>query len=361
MGLAQLWRSFAQSVADDVRSFDWDSPRTLRAIVTGAATALAVIAAVACNLDYPMWSGLSAFTVTQATARATLLKGLLRTAGTLAAALVATFLLGYIAGNNILLLGALFIAVSYPLYRSFRSAYPYAWLLASITLGIILTAAMNDPTIGLHFAAYRAAEICLGTIVACWMSYLLLPAASDPEHDLALTAAHKVPKRVARRTAIEAGVGIVVVVTLYDWFDLPGFSAAAVSMTRISDPNPELGRQRGFLRLVGCAVGGTLALALVAAGIESLFAMAIVLLVACGIFGYFFYGSPASAYAGMQAGFAFVIAFAPQDQPTTTFDPAIERLAGIVLALIVFWLVDALIGAPTAERPTAEKTAAQKP
>lgn len=131
---------------------------------------------------------------------------------------------------------------------------------------------------------------------------------------------------------------------LYDWFDLPGFSAAAVSMTRIADPNPELGDQRGFLRLVGCIVGGTVAVALVAASINSLTAMAVVLFAACAIFGYVFSGSPASAYAGMQAGFAFVIAFSPQDQPTTTFDPAIERLAGIVLAMVVFWLVDALFG-----------------
>lgn len=183
MGLDELWRRFGRSLADDVRTFDWEGPRVRRGLVTGLATALAVLAAIACNLDYPMWSGISAFTVTQATVRATLLKGVLRTIGTVLGALAAAVLLGYIAGNNILLLGTLFAAVSYPLYRSFRSAYPYAWLLGGITIGIVLMAAMSDPTIGLHFAAYRAAEISVGTIVACLVSYLLLPAASVPERD----------------------------------------------------------------------------------------------------------------------------------------------------------------------------------
>ena len=355
MRLDELWRRFVGSLADDVRGFDWESPRARRGFVTGLATALAVVAAIACNLDYPMWSGVSAFTVIQATARATLLKGIFRTIGTVTGAAAAAVLLGYIAGNSILLLGTLFFAVSYPLYRSFRSAYPYAWLLGAITIGIVLMSAMDDPTIGLHFAAYRAAEICLGTIVACVASYLLLPAASDPERDLALASAPDTPEAVARRTAIEAGVGIILVVMLYDWFDIPGFSAAAVSIMRIVDPAPELGSQRGFLRLVGCTAGGTLAVVLIAASIDSLFAMALALFVACSIFGYVFSGPPAIAYAGMQAGFAFVIAFSPQDSPPTTFDPAIERLAGIVLAMIVFWLVDALLGVRAAAGTTAEK------
>ena len=62
------------------------------------------------------------------------------------------------------------------------------------------------------------------------------------------------------------------------------------------------------------------------------------------MFGYFASGSAASAYGGMQAGFAFLIAFVEGNGPALSLTPAIDRLAGIFLAVLVFWLLDALIG-----------------
>ncbi len=347
--LAAHWRAFAAAVGDDVRGFDWESERTGRALATGLATAAAVLAAMALDLDYPMWSGISAFLVVQASARATALKSVLRIAGTLGAALVSVLVLGFVADSHIGLVLALFAGVSYPLYRSYRSAYPYAWQLGAITTGIILVAALADPAIGLRYAAYRAAEIGTGTLAAYAVARLALPGSLGPEVDLALAKPTETSAPLAERAALEAGLGVVLVTLVYDWLDLPGFSSATVSMTRLVDPNPDLGRHRGLLRLIGAAVGGAAGLVAAGLSIDALPGLALGVFSASAVFAYFFAGAPASSYAGMQGGMAFLIAFAPGLAPVTTLEPAIDRLAGIIVAMLVFWLIDAMITPP--DRP----------
>jgi Predicted membrane protein len=356
--IAGHWESFAQAIGDDIRSLGADRLRERRAIATGLAVALAIYAALLLNLDYPMWSGMSALTVLGATVRATTVKGVLRIVGTMAGALLAVLLLVFIAGLGWLVVATLFATVSYSLYRSYVSPYPYAWLLGGITTGLVLMQSMADPTIGLHVAAYRAGEIVVGVVCAFVVGILILPPASDDAHDRALAIAKRIDRRLALRTALEAGFGICVVVWLYDWFDLPGFSGAAISLTRIVDPDPELGRHRGFLRLLGCTVGGGIGLALVGASIDFLPAFLAATFVCCTIFGYVFAGPPASAYAGMQAGFAFIIAYAPTVTPSDTLEPAIDRFAGILLAFAVFWMIDALFAPEPTSEPPASETAA---
>lgn len=359
--LASRWTSFTAAIADDARSLGQDEARTRRAVATGIATALAIYVALLLNLDYPMWSGMTALTVTAATVRATLLKGAMRAVGTIGAAAVAIVLLGFIAGSEWTMLAALFVTVAYALYRSFTSVYPYAWLLGGITIGLILMDAMASPTSGLHIAAYRAAEILVGVISAFAVGILLLPPASDPAHDRALAVTPNVERSLAARTAIEAATGICVVVVAYALFNLPGFASAAVSLTRMVDPNPELGRHRGFLRVIGCGVGGGLGLAMVSLSIDQLAVYLLLIGFFCSIFGYVFAGRPASAYAGMQAGFAFIIAFAPTTAPTATLSPAIDRFAGIILAFVVFWAIDLLFAAAPPAPAASPTDAAASP
>ncbi len=345
--IGRYWREFCGAIAADVRDFSWDSPRVRRAVTTGLACALAVLTGIVLDLDNPMWSGMTAFTVTQASAAATTIKGLLRGLGTIAGALVGAIALGFIAGSHVELTIALFAGVTYALYRSYLSRYYYAWLLGAITIGLVLMTTMAEPDAGLHIAGYRAAEIVAGVLTAWVVANLLLPEATDPQKDRALIAQPALrSRRAAALAAAEAGIAIVLVVLLYDWFDLPGFSSAAVSMTRIADPDPKLGRRRAFLRAIGCIAGAAAGLCAVGLSFDTLAGLLLVLFIACAVFGYVFAGPPASAYAGMQAGFAFLIAFVEGSGPARALDPAIDRLAGIFLAVAVFWLVDALIGAP---------------
>ena len=53
--------------------------------------------------------------------------------------------LSLFAQDHLALAAALFVSVTYALYRSFRSPYPYAWLLVGITLGVVLMSTIADP------------------------------------------------------------------------------------------------------------------------------------------------------------------------------------------------------------------------
>lgn len=358
--LGKYGDDFVAAVAADFHTLGQNPLRNRRALAIGAATALAVWGALLLNLDYPMWSGMSALTVTSATVQATLLKGILRIVGTIAGALLAAFLVGFVAGNNLLSMIALFTTVYFALYREYTSPYPYAWILFGVTCGLILMESMAVPASGLHVAAYRAAEILVGVISTFIVSAFLLPPESDPAHDRALAAAKLDNPALARRVALEAAVGLCIVVGLYAFLGLPGFTSAAVSLTRVVDPQPELGRQRALLRLLGCFIGGGTGLALVAASIQLLPAFLFVIFVFATIFGYMLSGSAAISYAGLQAGFAFVIAYAPSITPTTTLDPAIDRFAGILLAFVVFWVIDMVFATDPPAPPQASKERAAK-
>lgn len=307
---------------------------------------MAVLGAIVLDLDYPMWSGMSAFTCLQASFAATELKVLLRALGTIAGGLLGIFLIGFVAQDHSALFALLFASVSYALYRSYLSRWMYAWLLGGITIGLILMTTMADANAGLHAGAYRAAEVAVGAFAAWLAGAMMLPRMTDPVTDRALMAEPKLrSRRLAALTALEGGTGIAVVVLLYDAFDLPGFASGAVSITRIADPDPQVGRHRGFLRLIGCIVGGAAGLLMVGFGIDSLPTLLFWVFAWCTVFGYFGSGSAASGYAGMQAAFAFCVAFVPGQLPTTTLAPAIDRFAGIVMAMAVFWMIDFVIGA----------------
>lgn len=352
--VARHWRQFADGIRADIVGLDPAGPRVRRAIACGLAVALAVWCAVVLDLDFPMWSGMSAFICLQASVAATALKGLLRTVGTIAGALLAAFLVGFIADDHVALLAAVFVCVTYALYRSYLSRYMYAWLLGCITVALVLMSTIADPAAGLHVAAYRATEIIVGVAAAWAAGVLLLPEATDPHTDLALLDLPKLQsKRHAAFTALEGGIGIAAVLVLYAVLDLPGFSSASLSVARIADPDPQVGRHRGFLRLIGCIVGGAAGLVMVGFAIDWLPALLFWLFAWCTVFGYFGSGSPGSAYFGIQAAFAFCIAFVPGAEPAATLEPVIDRLAGILVGVAVFWVIDVIVGAAGGEGSTA--------
>jgi uncharacterized membrane protein YccC len=350
------WQQFADGIRSDVAAFDPARPRGRQAAACGLAVAAAVGAAILLDLDYPMWAGMSAFTCLQVSAAATELKALVRIAATIAGALFAALVIGFIADDHAALVIALFASVSYTLFRSYLSRYAYAWWLGGFTIGIVLLTTMADADTGLRAAAYRTAEVVLGVAAAWGASALLLPPSAGVAKDRALLAEPSLhSSRRALFAALEGGAGIVLVVILYDLFDLPGFASATLSITRIADPNPDVGRHRGFLRLIGCVVGAAAGLLMVGFAVEWLPVLLFWLFFWCTVFGYFGSGSPASSYAGLQAAFAFCVAYVPTTAPATTLEPAIDRLAGILLAMVAFWAIDVVVGACDGEPDSGKR------
>lgn len=341
--VARHWDEFTAAVAADSAAFTLDHPRVRLAAACGLSAAVATYLALLMNLDMPLWAAISAVVCTSVSFTAITLKAELRIIGTLGGAALSAFLIGFIADNDWMLCVALVLSVGYALYRAYLSAFMYAWVLAAMTSAIVYLTTLAEPATGLHAAGYRTAEIIVGVIASGVMGWLLLPATTTPEKDLALVKPVLHSRRSAAMAGIEAALGVLGVIFLYGALDLPGFSAAAISITRVADPDPKLGRHRGFLRLVGCGFGMAAGLFVLwlspSTTIEMLFWVAL----GSAVFGYFSSGPAASAYAGLQGGIAFLVALITGNAPATSLTPVIDRLAGVVLALFVFWVVDAVL------------------
>jgi uncharacterized membrane protein YccC len=196
--VSQHWRRFADGIRADIAGFDPAGLRTRRAVACGVAVALGVLCAIILDLDFPMWSGISAFICVQSSLAATALKGVLRILGTIGGGLLAAFVVGIVGDNHVALFVALLVSVSYALYRSYLSRYTYAWLLSGITIGLVMLTSIAEPAAGLEAAAYRVSEVVVGVIAAWIVVALLLPEHLDPRTDHALM---DTPKLQSRRHA----------------------------------------------------------------------------------------------------------------------------------------------------------------
>jgi uncharacterized membrane protein YccC len=142
---------------------------------------------------------------------------------------------------------------------------------------------------------------------------------------------------VERRVALLAGLVLVLVPVLWGLFDLPAVTQIAISVLVVIDRDAIALRRRGRQRLLGCAAGGAMGLALLALGLDGL----LVWLVALGggifLFSSLTLGGGPNAYVGIQGGLTLIMALVTGPGPPDALLPVLDRLAGVTLgvALVV--------------------------
>lgn len=92
-------------------------------------------------------------------------------------------------------------------------------------------------------------------------------------------------------------------------------------------------------RLIGCTLGGGLALGSLAIVEMNLYDFIILLFFAVWGFSYFMFKFPKYAYIGLQANMALIIALAQEGGPPTLLDPPLQRLAGVVIGIVASFIV----------------------
>jgi len=63
-------------------------------------------------------------------------------------------------------------------------------------------------------------------------------------------------------------------------------------------------------------------------------------------FAYFATGGPGAGYAGIQGGITFLLTVTEGTAPAQSLDAPIDRLAGIVVAIPLFWAIELLFEGP---------------
>ena len=129
---------------------------------------------------------------------------------------------------------------------------------------------------------------------------------------------------------------------VYEAIDWSGIHTALITCTFIALESTEATLYKGTLRIVGCVIGGALALFSIVFLMPHMETIAsLVVLVACAsaIAGWVATGSQRISYAGLQLAFAFFYSVFQGYAPDTDLDNVRNRVAGILFGLIVTGLV----------------------
>src|SRR5213592_1806224 len=129
---------------------------------------------------------------------------------------------------------------------------------------------------------------------------------------------------------------------VYGAIDWSGIHTAFITCTFIALESTEATLYKGTLRIVGCVIGGALALFSIVFLMPHMETIAsLVVLVACssGIAGWVAAGSERISYAGLQIAFAFFYSVFQGYAPDTDLDNVRNRVIGILFGLIVTGLV----------------------
>jgi uncharacterized membrane protein YccC len=341
------WTRLRQNAA----AFVTPGPRMVDELECAASVLLAIAFGHVAGAKNISWAAFSGYMVMRSHVSATLVRGLLRIAGTGLGAMVAVWLTPLVVQSPALSALALAAVGGLTLYGSLTSRHSYAWLFVGLTFEMILLDQMRHPAEPLlAFAASRAREVIAGT-TACMLVSLVStlslrrfwPAAPPP-----------LPQGVgwhkeAARHAAQAALALAALPFLGRTWREPDLAQAAVTIMAVMlVPVSSIGAsgfapvsRRVLLRVAGCAAGAAMAAAFLflAHGAPLAPATATVL-VAGTVLGvavgrHIENGQGSLAYGGTQFVLAILVTLVPDSYAQAHIGPALERLVGILAGILL--------------------------
>jgi uncharacterized membrane protein YccC len=125
---------------------------------------------------------------------------------------------------------------------------------------------------------------------------------------------------------------------VYEAIDWSGIHTAFITCTFIALESTEATLYKGTLRIVGCVIGGALALLTIVflmPHMETIASLIVVVACASAVAGWVATGSEMISYAGLQIAFAFFYSVFQGYAPDTDLGNVRNRLVGILFGLVV--------------------------
>src|SRR5256884_7864255 len=144
------------------------------------------------------------------------------------------------------------------------------------------------------------------------------------------------------RFALKVTLAATFCYILYSAIDWSGIHTAFITCTFIALESTEATLYKGTLRIVGCVIGGALAvfsIVFLMPHKETIASLVVLVACASAIAGWGATGSERIRYAGLQIGFAFFYSVFLRFAPDTDLDNVRNRVVGILFGLIVTGLV----------------------
>lgn len=142
------------------------------------------------------------------------------------------------------------------------------------------------------------------------------------------------------KNSIKAGLSVILALAFWLTSNWPGGINGIISSLLISvRKNLVDMKYVSIHRLVGCALGGGIALLSLFFFEFSIGELVCVMLLCVWGFTYFMFKVPYYSYVGLQANIALIISLAQEGGPPVLLDPPLQRLAGIVIGIAASFIV----------------------
>ncbi|MCS0500886.1 FUSC family protein [Ancylobacter mangrovi] len=321
-----------------------------QAFATASGVLVAVYIALWMGLAEPYWAALSVMIIANTDRDALFTKGVLRVTGTLIGVTLGYFVGQWMEGLPVQQAVLVTASAALGTYGRQRSAYGYAWFYGALTFMLVMLYTMVQPQDLYDFAFDRCYEIMIGVVCGTLSNWALGPRAGElPAHLVAQPSA-ATPEN-ALRQALIAGLGTIIIVLIWAYFDLPQLPQVLISSLIVVDSDPMATRHRGFQRILGCIIGGTAGLIVIGIDASDPWWWTAALFFGVFTFARLHLAKSPNAYIGTQSAIAYLVTLVGAGPPTS-LDPPVDRLVGIVIGVsIMTVLVWAFNPLKSAQKP----------
>jgi len=348
-----LWQE-TRALAADLST--WREP--VKAVL---AVLLATAVSCAFHLEDNAWAALSGFLVMRTSFGESAPRGGQRMLGTLAGAALGFGFARYTSASVPLLMVTFVVVTFVCVYQSTVTVASYAWVLFGVTAAMVMTAAFASPADTIDFASTRIAEVGIGTlcgIVVSGLFELFRQPSAPPPQPLPSPGSRLTLRRLLdenwRRDhaailahASRAAIAVGSLPLVWRAFSITDISATAVTSfivmimpaTVVEQEGIAAIYQRAVYRVLGCVMGGLLALLLLPLAGDSLPLYGLTLALGVGIGVHIQGGRSGLSYVGTQFCFAFIVTLVQGPGPATSITPGFQRLVGIAIGCLVLGAV----------------------
>jgi uncharacterized membrane protein YccC len=326
---------------------------------TVASVVLAVVLADVFNLKERWWVALSAYVLIRANPIVVIRRCMERLAGSIIGALAGVLLATLAFRDAWLTMSALALVSGLGIYSMLGSAYAYSWVLGTVTALMVLSDAggMASPA---HLALNRIVDVAVGVLATAtisatsfsfervFISGSLSASHSSTNmpvvHDLAPPSHVEHSRRTRMWQALQGALAISLIGIANHFYPLPNFAQSMVSVIAVLlVPTSVLVggnltaavHTRMFNRLLGCLCAALFAAPLLPLIGTTPFLCLVVLAAGVWLAAHVQAGSAEVSYIGTQFGVGFIMIFVQDHAWSTDASAALQRLAGIILALLV--------------------------
>ncbi len=328
-----------------------------RGLAAGFGVWLAVAVAFALELEEPLWAAMSAYRISDPDDRVLFSRGVMRVVGTVIGCVFGYVLAVQLQDILVAQVFVLFVVISFCTYERFVSAYSYAWVLAGVTFTLIMVTSFESPDNLLAIAYFRGSEILVGVIVMMIVDALVMrpkrhfghyPKPPKPDGE-ALDSITK--------AALLSATAAIVIPVLWFWLLLPSLVQVVVTTIAVLEKDFASTRWKSLMRVSGCLIGGGAGVIVAGLGIQSFWLWSVFLLLGMVLFAQIHHGKTRFSYLGTQAGYGFLFGMIIGPGPPGSIMPAVDRLVGISLGIVVmivlYMMIESLF-------PSARERAARR-